>query len=71
MDLFKDANGKLSAKRIFGGVGLALTILVGLSILVISVFPGNQIDPNAIGIIASIGGFCSALIGFGTFERKQ
>jgi len=69
MDMFKDVNGKVSAKRVIGGIGLSLTITVALTLLIMSIFPNNNIDPNALGFIASICGFCSGLIGMGTFEK--
>lgn len=70
MEMFRDANGKLSAKRIIGGIGLILTILVGLVILVLSIFPNNNIDPLAVGLIATMAGLCSGLIGVGVLEKK-
>lgn len=71
MSMFNDVNGKLSAKRVIGGVGLMLTIIVGLTMLILSIFPNYSIDGLAIGLIGTIAGLCSSLIGLSVAEKPK
>lgn len=70
MSMFNDVNGKLSIKRVIGSIGLMLTILIGLTMLVLSMFPSFSIDPLAIGLIGTIGGLCTGLLVSTVAEKK-
>lgn len=75
MSITKDNNGKRSSKRIIGivciGVGLLMAIGVTIAYLV-AIFKGNQIEIEQLRMIfSSIFAAGTALLGVGTFEKKQ
>ena len=73
--LLEDKEGNKSSKRVIGficiGVGLLLAIIVTATYL-IATLKGNEIDIEQLRIIfSSIFAAGTALLGVGTFEKKQ
>lgn len=67
-DLMKDSKGKASTKRLFGTIGLSLFFLASIGIAVYSVFTGNDIGPQAAGLVNGIGYVSGGLLGIGVLE---
>jgi hypothetical protein len=67
-EVLKDSKGKASSKRLFGTIGLTLFFLASIGIAVYSVFTGNDVGPQAAGLVNGVGYVSGALLGIGVFE---
>jgi hypothetical protein len=67
-EVLKDSKGKASSKRLFGTIGLTLFFLASIGIAVYSVFTGNDVGPQAAGLVNGVGYVSGALLGVGVFE---
>lgn len=69
LDFFKDINGKYSAKRIIGIPGCALTIFVGLFVIIYSVLVNSDIPGGVVAALGVVFGFCCTLLGISVTEK--
>lgn len=63
-EIFSGESGRISSKRVFGG----LTVIVGLSMGVITAIKSNAVDTT---LILGILGTGSALLGVGILEKQK
>ena len=63
-DLFKDASGKLSSKRVFGAAGF----VAALGLAVYGIIVGAEV---AIQMVYGFLGFAGAALGLGAFELER
>jgi len=66
--VMRDTRGKGSGKRVFGGIGFSIYLLIGAGIAVFSVWTGNDIGTNAAIIFNGIGITSGSLLGIGVVE---
>ena len=64
MEFIKDIHGKISTKRVFGG----LAMLVGLLMAIFTGFNWYEVSELIIGEVLGAG---TGLLGMSAFERKQ
>lgn len=68
-DRNRDANGKESSKRFWGGIGMGLFFAASIGIAIYSVFTGNDVGNNASNLVSMVGIVSGSLLGIGVLER--
>jgi len=66
--MLKDSGGDTSSKRVMGTIGMACFLASAIGIAIYSVFTGNDIGSNAVGLITSVGIVSGGLLGVGVLE---
>ncbi len=67
--LFKDANGNVSSKRIFGAIGLVAYSATSIAMAIISVKSGTDIGSSAAGLLTTMAVVSGSLLGIGVVEN--
>ncbi len=67
--LFKDSNGNVSSKRIFGAIGLIAFFVVSIALAILSIKTGTDVGANASGLLTTMAVVSGSLIGIGVVEN--